>query len=574
MNVPSMTGKFKFPLAIVLILTVFICFGIFLRINDLGYSNFQGDEADTLDYLSYNGSRIDFLFDQKKGPMQYLINMMNTGLFGYNSEFQIRLPYALFGILAILFFGFLSSKIFNKDTGLIVAVLIAVNGLFISFSRIVQYQSFMYFLMPIAGILFVKALQTKRAFYFIISGIVYGMMLLTHYDAITMTPFFVVAYLLHAIKEKDNESWRTLIKNNHIGIIVFPAMSGLFALVFYLPYFLHSFFGTSTQTYLESRLTGGGFMPRTKFTYDLLSLYMPQVYMAGLFLLSILGIFSSQINFILNKKLKILFIGSLLGIIFAVIFSFFPIKPRSSSILFLGFSSLVLFVLAISQKTKYKQVALIAWYLFAFFAYLFVVKDPRTHVYMAILPGLILSGYGICSTYMYALKKSKFVSVIFLSLLSIVFFYLVGLYYVMYLDKKPEYPWWDKYYLGQNIYHIEKSNRVDGVFGFNHNREWEKIGDLYKNGCLVGTFESNEKEPVSDFYVGFSQLYGNEWKPDNFKIKPSTLIVVEAPHSWTYESKRDFSNYVLLDTLKVNDLPVTYIFGYKDVYVDGKYLCN
>ena len=79
---------------------------------------------------------------------------------------------------------------------------------------------------------------------------------------------------------------------------------------------------------------------------------------------------------------------------------------------------------------------------------------------------------------------------------------------------------------------------------------------------------------MTDFYIGFSQVYGDSWNPNKLSVKPSNLIVVEAPHSWIYEPKRDFSNYVLLDTLKVNDMPVTFIYGHKDVYLNGKYLCK
>lgn len=555
------------PFVFVLFVTSIIFYGIFLRSYDLGYSNFQGDEADTLDYLASTSSKIDFLLQQKKGPVQYIVNMANTEIFGYVSEFQIRFPYMLFGILAIGFIGFLSYRIYGKESALLSMAVLSLNGLFISFSRITQYQSIMYFLMSVCALLFLKATESRKIFYYILSGLTYGLMLLTHYDAVTMLPFFAVIVFFDLFRSKNNG------KNVILSIILFLFVSFLIASIFYIPYFISSFFGTSTQTYMESRLTGGGFMPRTRSTFDLLSLYMPRWYMVVIFLLSIAGIYFS-IKEVSSKKIKIAVVIALFGLVFSVIFSFFPIKPRLSSLMFFLFSIIAILAPIFDSRVDYKKIALATWFLGSFFVYFFVVKDPRTHVYMSIIPGIVLIGYGISSLYALLLSKYRIISYSILILVSFAFLYLVGLYYVMYFDKSTEYPWWEKTYLGRSLFKIEKSKRIDGVFGFNQYRGWEQIKDLYKKGCLVGTFESNEKEPITDFYIGFSQLYGDSWNTDKFSIKPSTLIVVEAPHSWIYEQRRKFTDYTMLDTLKTRGVPVTYLYGHKDVYIDGKYKCQ
>src|SRR3989344_58050 len=88
-----------------LLALLIIAYSIFIRIQGLGYSNFQGDEVNTVDFIyemkpETNGLW-NYLIAQKRGPVQYMINIANYSIFGYINEYQIRLPYLLFGILAI-----------------------------------------------------------------------------------------------------------------------------------------------------------------------------------------------------------------------------------------------------------------------------------------------------------------------------------------------------------------------------------------------------------------------------------------------------------------------------------------
>jgi hypothetical protein len=95
-----MKDKYKLlPLFALLIIT------IWLRIANLGYSDYQSDEIKALWRPASGQSGIDFLYMQMKGPTEFLV----TYLFKFfdptfSNEFLQRLPFALAGILSIYFF--------------------------------------------------------------------------------------------------------------------------------------------------------------------------------------------------------------------------------------------------------------------------------------------------------------------------------------------------------------------------------------------------------------------------------------------------------------------------------------
>ncbi|HOS88604.1 MAG TPA: glycosyl transferase family 39, partial [bacterium] len=77
----------------------------FLRLVNLGYSDYQGDEIKAF-YLPKSGQSLrSFLIDQKKGPVQFLITYI-IKFFDplYENQFFTRLPFAIAGIFAVVFF--------------------------------------------------------------------------------------------------------------------------------------------------------------------------------------------------------------------------------------------------------------------------------------------------------------------------------------------------------------------------------------------------------------------------------------------------------------------------------------
>ena len=296
-------------------------------------------------------------------------------------------------------------------------------------------------------------------------------------------------------------------------------------------------------------------------------------------MLGILFQFNNIDTFKLGKLINIkgnymryIFTFFVLLIVFSSKFSFYPIKPRASSLLIIGSSVAISFILTLSKKVDWKFAAIATWFLGSYSFYFFIMKDPRTHVYVAFIPLFMLAAYGFVefinsfrSGYIQKLVLFAFVGCLF---------YISGLNWIIFVDKSPEYPWWDKTYLGRPMYHIERIRykKIEGVFGFNNFSGWKEISDLYKQGCLAGTFNSNEKNAITYFYMRFNQKQGNAW---GFKQDADTLALNMNPHSWEYTTPENMPvSYNILKVIESHGVPVTYIYGSYDVYKDGKLLCE
>jgi len=582
----------KIPKLFLVLFLAIILYSMMVRIQGLGYSGFQGDEVNPMTFLyEYKDPGFNFgkyLMAQKRGPGQYVINYINVKLFGYHNEWQIRFPYLVFGLLAFYTFYNLAKKLFDETTALFIVVLLAINGLFLAFSRITQYQAFIYFIVPIGIYMFIKALEENSRKKFAVSGILMTLSLLGHYDTLATLPFFITVFLGDLYRKMDGYSLKIkgnkkLIRNTLINMSMFFALMIIPAFSYYIPYHLTKSVNDGTNSYLEGRLLGGGLMPRTSITVKLVSMYIPVVHLLFLFVSEMVGLFylGGEITkfkiykFSLSKKYLSLIYSFLILLLFAsTIFSFYPIKPRLSSVLVIGSSLALTFILFISKKIKPEYAGLVAWALGSFSFYFFIMKDPRTHVYISFIPSFFIVGYGISE--LVKSLKTNYQKYILYTLLSVVFLFSSVFNWLVFVDKTPEYPWNDKYIFGWNLYHIDKvrHKKIDGVFGFNQYRAWDYLGKLYDEGCLTGNFLSNEKDSVTYFYVRRHQL-----DPENnylLSTYADNLVPIDGPHSWYYSHAFDesYAGYYKLFELDIDGSSVMRIFGDGNLYPEGKFLCD
>lgn len=563
------------PIWFLLICLSVIAFSVFARAEGIGYSNFQGDEVNTVDFLyEMNDGVLNYLLAQKRGPIQYIINILNVSLFGYKNEFLIRFPYAVFGTLALVTFYLVARKIYDDKTAFITSTLLAINGLFIAFARITQYQALMYFVVPIGALVFIKSIDKKNYRLGILSGLIMSFSFLTHYDTLSVVPFFVAIYLSLLV-----EKHRFAFKHAVLFFLAFfvPAM------LYYVPFYLGQSFEETTSSYLGNRLFGGGFMPRTEITLKLITMYIPKFHIHMLFVLAIFSILSYAKYF---KENSLLLVGKLLKkelvyqiyiflvllVLFSSIFSLYPIKPRSSSLLVIGASVAIGTLLILNQKVKYYKKAIIIWFLGAYSFYFFVMKDPRTHVYVSFIPLFFLAADGFIK-FLNLIRQKALYNLMLVAFI-IVLLFVSGVNYVIFIDKNPEYPWWGKSFLNWPIYQIKRvrHEKIEGVFGFNNYRGWEMIAGLFNKGCLVGNFKSNEKDSITYFYTRRHQVPIDS----NYAVtnQVDNVIIIEGPHSWIYVTPKEPDDFVLLKTINSNDYPVTYIYGRISVYTDKKLKCD
>ncbi|MBD3360987.1 hypothetical protein GF366_04265 [Candidatus Peregrinibacteria bacterium] len=142
-----------------LILTILIAvlvFGAFLRLDHINDESLWLDEGIT--YYNSSGESFTEIWDKtakldQSPPFYYFITHGYLEIFGEN-EFGFRFISVIFGVLSILFLYLLMANMFNRETGVFAAYLLAINPFHIGFS----IESRMYMLLTLEAIM---------AFYFL-----------------------------------------------------------------------------------------------------------------------------------------------------------------------------------------------------------------------------------------------------------------------------------------------------------------------------------------------------------------------------------------------------------------------
>ena len=275
-NLLNLIKTMKIELIILLILGIVT---FYLRFVDLGYHHFYGDEIKTL-FLRKDESAFNFFMEQRKGPVQFLIVWFTEKLTGGFDEYNIRLPFAIFGFIFIfVFYYFVRVTLkYNLTISAFATFLVSLNGIYIAFSRTAQYQMVYLVFGFLTLILFKKYIdekvKKKSIIYFVLSVFFFTLGLLTHYDVL----FFLLPLIL-------------IFKEYKKTLLVFVLSSSL-AFLFYGPQIYYGFFAESTAGYLTKRIVGKEYLPNyTPYTF---LLYNPlYLYILGIFLLSIYGYYKS-----------------------------------------------------------------------------------------------------------------------------------------------------------------------------------------------------------------------------------------------------------------------------------------
>ena len=120
--------------------------GAIFRFVGLGYSDYQGDEARAaLRAAAVLQGYEDVLMLHKKGPTEILLPTLIYTLTGHLTEATARLPFAIANFLGLFATFALGARLFNPLAGWVAAIFLALDGYFIGFAHIVQYQSVVFF---------------------------------------------------------------------------------------------------------------------------------------------------------------------------------------------------------------------------------------------------------------------------------------------------------------------------------------------------------------------------------------------------------------------------------------------
>ena len=206
-----------------------------LRLANLGYSDYQGDERKALTILSQGKSLVGFLLQQRKGPLQFLVTYALSWYdASFANEFLFRLPFAMAGILSVWFFYCLVRLYFEERIALYAAFLFAVNGIIVGLSRIVQYQTFVMLGTVLCLYWLTLAVNTER---YRISGLYLAafaavVACLAHFDGFFIIPPAILLLYRWICRNTDKRLRRHVFFS--VALFVIPNIVFYFSLYFNL----------------------------------------------------------------------------------------------------------------------------------------------------------------------------------------------------------------------------------------------------------------------------------------------------------------------------------------------------
>jgi hypothetical protein len=410
------------------------------RLPNLGYAEFQGDEGVIMARAAgiIMGDDAE-LFLHQKGPAEILVPLGYWNLTGVINELSARLLFAWSATLALLAVICLARRWFQRPAGLLAGIIFAVSGFTVAFGRIVQYQSLVMLWGALALLHMSRYRRSKRLAELLLAAAFLAGGLLAHYDAILIVPA-VAALWLFQMPRLDRARWRHLVYAIAVGALTLAA--------FYVPFLLNPNFGR-TGTYLVGARLGAG---------------------AGRGLLSWSGPAVWQMLTFYNS---IYYVCVLALLVLVGVRSLFHRRAHLAAFLYIVVPLLF---------------------------YLFIVADPRTHVYTIIPGASILAAVGAVSLArrLQATAPPLFypVGLALFGLFGVVSAYYV---YLLFIDHTPERQrtWSEN---RPEFYPASWAEPpVYGLFGFPHQAGWRVVADLLPTTAYP--YASNEEEEITNWYM-------------------------------------------------------------------------
>lgn len=170
-------------------------------------------------------------FEDDKHPVHVYLTVISVAIFGL-TDFAVRFPVALLGVVNVLMIYLLTKKLFGKPwIGLAAAISMAISPYNLQFSRFNHEANFALFFFLLGSWLFFKAVN-GQPFLLLLSAVSFGVDLITYHSVKVVLPI-LLGYLLFT-----NYSLLKSIKGYSLGagmiiltfiifILINPSLSGL-----------------------------------------------------------------------------------------------------------------------------------------------------------------------------------------------------------------------------------------------------------------------------------------------------------------------------------------------------------
>jgi len=542
---------------------VLVALAAFFRFTALGYSEYQGDEIDvTMRAREGIVGHSRALFSHRKGPGEIIVATAFALFRGQFDELAIRLPFALASLLAVMAAYMLGRRMFGQRVALLAGALLAIEGIFLSCSRIVQFQGVVALMLTLTAYCFYRFLEEEELAprYQLLGVLFLTLGLLTHYEtALIVLPvlFFCGRKGLRFFRENK----RTLLIS--VGILV-----GI-NLAYYVPFFLSPYFGGTFSEYMGHRISveRGPFNNlalyfSTSLVYN--SVYYLILMFAGLSLACAIRVKQAQ------ERLHWWLIPSLLLPLGLVISIGFPSllsvgKANYSVLLFLPLPLMLVF----SRRMEAAIEAIVLWFFSYFILYGFVFREPGFHFYCLVPAWALLAALGVDDLYRslaaritgVGRKSYQLGAVIFAALLYTLFAFYT---YIVFIERDIEYIFsFPQHRMALYWTPWDRLPRV-GLYGLPHKSGWKTVGYLYRVGLLRGDHKNNEGPEIVRWYL-------REILPPT--DQPRYLFVAERSTRKKYQDSIPQElideEYNLVGKVLVDHQPKLFIYEDRDSSVEG-----
>ena len=256
-----------------------------LRLANLGYAEFQGDEIRVLAPAQsvVLGDR-GVLFAQKKGPVQTLLAASFALTTHGFHEGDMRFPFAVASSLAVLALYLIGREVFGPRIGLIAGLILSIEGLALAFSRVVQYQAIVLLMVTLSILCFYRISDGQKSRdprpYLALGILFFAMGLLAHYDTVFALPALVYLYY---------RRYGLALPRKQIGVTVLALVAaGTLLAVFYVPFLLQPQFQDTFSGYTQGKLQPGLYNNLDRYV-EISGFYNSVYYVGFLCLMLVLG---------------------------------------------------------------------------------------------------------------------------------------------------------------------------------------------------------------------------------------------------------------------------------------------
>lgn len=473
-------------------LILLVTVGGYLRMANLGYAEFHGDEArGVLRAAAVIQGYEDVLFLHKKGPTEIVLPALLFSLGGHLNESTARLPFALANVAALCAIWLLGWRLFGPLAGWLAAFLLAFDGYLIAFARFVQYQSVVLLTSTLVVLLVYRLWRDPRALanYLTLAAILWATGLLSHYDALTTA--LPIGLLLAAMLWQGRLAWPALLR----GALPVTLVGGALLASFYVPYLLSPNF-QSTVTYLvDQRFVAGQSFPynglheifRRSLVYN--SVYYV-VFMVGLLALALALAYRRSYGRMWGSSLAI----GVAVVLALTVWRTTIWRVGAVDLAIVPFSFAMVLIWP-APRLRMEERLLWFWFGSLFLITFFAVALARTHIYVFFTPWALLVG-GLLANAWAAFgarsgtRVARVGGSVAVAALTLVF----GVYAAWYFafaqvealkswpaNRPPGY-WMPSY-----------TKEVDSLYGFPMTNGWKVVGALYADGVIQGDYETNER---------------------------------------------------------------------------------